>query len=182
VITPGQRDSDRLVEVPDPAPEAGEVLVQVLAVGVDGTDDELTSGQYGEALEGEDQLVSVKAFEQVEVIQRRLTWQPQRALVTGAGPIGLLAAAVLALRGAGRRRVQPVRVRPGGPDTVVVFAHPVVPRMPAARACASCAGPPSPAHRPQPQLGQEWGTQRARACPGGEAAPAAGHLPPEPDS
>jgi threonine dehydrogenase-like Zn-dependent dehydrogenase len=43
--------------------------------------------------------ISVKALEQVEVIQRRLTWQPTRALVTGAGPIGLLAAAVLALRG-----------------------------------------------------------------------------------
>ncbi len=191
VITPGQKDSDRLVEVPDPTPEAGEALVQVLAVGVDGTDDELTSGQYGEAPEADDHLIigheslgrvvepvgdlqagqlvaaivrrpdpvpclncahdewdyclngqytergikgrhgflaeyytehpkylvrvpdelervgmlaepttiSVKAFEQVEVIQRRLTWQPQRALVTGAGPIGLLAAAVLALRG-----------------------------------------------------------------------------------
>jgi threonine dehydrogenase-like Zn-dependent dehydrogenase len=191
VITPGQKDSDRLVEVPAPTPGAGEALVQVLSVGVDGTDDELTSGQYGEAPQGQDHLIigheslgrimepagdlqagqlvaaivrrpdpvpclncahdewdyclngqytergikgrhgflaeyytehpkylvrvpdelervgmvvepttiSVKAFEQVEVIQRRLTWEPQRALVTGAGPIGLLAAAVLALGG-----------------------------------------------------------------------------------
>ncbi len=191
VITPGQKASNRLVEVPDPTPKSGEALIGVLSVGVDGTDDELVSGQYGQAPEGEDQLIigheslgrvvepagdlpagqlvaaivrrpdpvpclncahdewdyclngqytergiqgrhgflaeyytehprypvrvpdelervgmlvepttiSVKAFEQVEVIQRRLTWQPQRALVTGAGPIGLLAAAVLALRG-----------------------------------------------------------------------------------
>lgn len=191
VITPGEKDSDRLADVADPRPQSGEALVQVLSVGVDGTDDELVSGQYGEAPDGEDHLIigheslgrvvepagdlrvgqlvaaivrrpdpvpcvncandewdyclngqytergikgrhgflaeyytelpkylvpvpdelervgmlvepttiSVKAWEQVEVIQRRLTWQPQRALVTGAGPIGLLAAAVLALRG-----------------------------------------------------------------------------------
>lgn len=191
VITPGTKDSDRVADVADPTPQPGEALVQVLAVGVDGTDDELASGQYGEAPEGEDHLIigheslgrviepagdlqagqlvvaivrrpdpvpclncandewdyclngqytergikgrhgflaeyyteipkylvpvpealervgmlvepttiSVKAWEQVEAIQRRLTWQPQRALVTGAGPIGLLAAAVLRLRG-----------------------------------------------------------------------------------
>jgi hypothetical protein len=88
VITFGQEDSDRLVEVPDPAPEAGEVPVQVLAVGVEGVD-ELASGQYGDAPEGEDQSVSVKAFEnKLKLIQRRLTWQPQRTLVTGAGRPG----------------------------------------------------------------------------------------------
>lgn len=191
VITPGTKGSDRVADVADPTPQPGEALVQVLAVGVDGTDDELASGQYGQAPEGEDHLIigheslgrvvepagdlqagqlvvaivrrpdpvpcvncandewdyclngqytergikgrhgflaeyytevptylvpvpdalervgmlvepttiSVKAWQQVEVIQRRLTWQPQRALVTGAGPIGLLAAAVLRLRG-----------------------------------------------------------------------------------
>ncbi len=191
VITPGQKGSDRLVEVPDPPPTEGHALVQVLSVGVDGTDEELTAGKYGQAPDGEDHLVigheslgrvlepagelrsgqlvaaivrrpdpvpclncahgewdyclngqytergikgrhgflaelyterpeylvsvpdelepvgmlvepttiTVKALEQVEAIQRRLTWQPHRALVTGAGPIGLLAAAVLALRG-----------------------------------------------------------------------------------
>ncbi len=190
VIAPGKRDSDRLVELPDPVRAEGELLVEVLSVGVDGTDDELVAGEYGEAPAGEEQLVigheslgrvsepagglaagqlvaaivrrpdpvpclncahdewdyclngrytergikgrhgflaeyyterpeyvvavpeelasvgmvvepttiGEKALEQVETIQRRLTWRPQRALVTGAGPIGLLAAALLALR------------------------------------------------------------------------------------
>lgn len=190
VIAPRQPGSDRLLEVPDPVPADGELLVQVLSVGVDGTDDELVAGEYGEAPDGEEHLVigheslgrvvepagelragqlvaaivrrpdpvpclncghdewdyclnglytergikgrhgflaeyytehpeyvvpvpdelaavgmlvepttiGEKALEQVEAIQRRLTWQPHRALVTGAGPIGLLAAALLALR------------------------------------------------------------------------------------
>ncbi len=49
VIAPGQPGSDRLLEVPDPVPADGEPLVEVLSVGVDGTDDELVAGQYGEA-------------------------------------------------------------------------------------------------------------------------------------
>jgi NADPH:quinone reductase-like Zn-dependent oxidoreductase len=52
VIAPGKRDSDRLVELPDPVPAEGELLVQVLSVGVDGTDDELVAGEYGEAPAG----------------------------------------------------------------------------------------------------------------------------------
>ncbi len=190
VITPGEQGSDRLVDLPDPVPGDGELLVEVLAVSVDGTDDELVAGEYGEAPPGEEHLVigheslgcvrepvgdlpagqlvaaivrrpdpvpclncahaewdyclngrytergikgrhgllaeyytehpdyvvavpeqlaavgmlvepttiGEKALEQVDTIQQRLTWRPQRALVTGAGPIGLLAAALLALR------------------------------------------------------------------------------------
>ncbi|WP_219418491.1 glucose 1-dehydrogenase [Pseudonocardia nigra] len=191
MITPGRPGSDRLAEVPDPSPGVGEVLVEVLAVGVDGTDDELVSGAYGQPPAGEQQLIigheslgrvrepagglragqlvaaivrrpdpvpclncahdewdyclngrytergikgrhgflaeyyterpeyllavpdelagvgmvvepttiGEKALEQIDTIQQRMTWQPSRALVTGAGPIGLLAAALLALRG-----------------------------------------------------------------------------------
>jgi threonine dehydrogenase-like Zn-dependent dehydrogenase len=190
VIRPGEPGSDELVDLPEPRPGDGELLVEVLSVGVDGTDDELVAGAYGEAPAGDEHLVigheslgrvrepagdlragqlvaaivrrpdpvpclncahgewdyclngqytergikgrhgflaeyyterpeylvavpeelaavgmlvepttiGVKALEQVDTIQRRLAWQPQRALVTGAGPIGLLAAALLALR------------------------------------------------------------------------------------
>jgi threonine dehydrogenase-like Zn-dependent dehydrogenase len=43
--------------------------------------------------------VVAKAWEQVERIGRRAQWQPKRALVTGAGPIGLLAALMGVQRG-----------------------------------------------------------------------------------
>jgi threonine dehydrogenase-like Zn-dependent dehydrogenase len=191
VISPNRPGSDRLQELPDPEAAAGEATVEVLAVGVDGTDDQLVSGGYGVAPDGDGFLVigheclgrvvsaagplaqgqlvvpmvrrpdpvpclncargewdyclnglytergikarhgflverftedpaylvpvpehlfevgmlvepttiSAKALEQVDTVQRRLTWQPQRALVTGAGAIGLLAAMLLSLRG-----------------------------------------------------------------------------------
>lgn len=40
-----------------------------------------------------------KGIDQAFLIQRRLEWQPRTALVLGAGPVGLLAAAVLRARG-----------------------------------------------------------------------------------
>ena len=40
-----------------------------------------------------------KALEQIKRIQSRLVWQPKRALVLGAGPIGLLAGMLLGLEG-----------------------------------------------------------------------------------
>jgi threonine dehydrogenase-like Zn-dependent dehydrogenase len=43
--------------------------------------------------------VLAKAWEHVERIGRRAHWAPRRALVTGAGPIGLLAALLAAQRG-----------------------------------------------------------------------------------
>jgi len=43
--------------------------------------------------------VLAKAWEHVERIGRRAHWEPRRALVTGAGPIGLLAALLAAQRG-----------------------------------------------------------------------------------
>jgi threonine dehydrogenase-like Zn-dependent dehydrogenase len=44
--------------------------------------------------------VIVKALEQVIAVGQRAFWEPKTLLVTGAGPIGLLAAAVARLRGA----------------------------------------------------------------------------------
>ena len=43
--------------------------------------------------------VVAKAWEQIERIGQRAFWQPQRVLVTGAGPIGLLAALLSVHRG-----------------------------------------------------------------------------------
>jgi threonine dehydrogenase-like Zn-dependent dehydrogenase len=190
-IQPGTAGSDRLEDLPDPRPSDHEALVDVLAVGVDGTDDELVAGAYGQPPEGEDRLIigheslgrvvqpagdlaegqlvaaivrrpdpvpclncaagewdmclnglytergikgrhgflaeryvedprylvpipdelgrhgvlveptsiAEKALDQVRRIQQRLVWQPRRALVTGAGSLGLLVTALLRLQG-----------------------------------------------------------------------------------
>jgi threonine dehydrogenase-like Zn-dependent dehydrogenase len=42
--------------------------------------------------------IAAKAIEQIWRIQQRMAWAPRRAVVTGAGPVGLLAAAALRLR------------------------------------------------------------------------------------
>lgn len=181
--TPG---SAELVEVPEPNLGEGSILCETLAVGVDGTDAEITQGVYGEPPDGRERLilgheslgrvveappgsgfepgdlvvgfvrrpdpvpcpacaagewdmcrngrytergikgrdgfcserfriepgfavkpdpalgrlavlteptsVVAKAWEHVERIGKRGVWEPSRALVTGAGPLGLLAA------------------------------------------------------------------------------------------
>ena len=43
--------------------------------------------------------VVAKAWEQIEYIGRRALWEPRRVLVTGAGPVGLLAALMAQQRG-----------------------------------------------------------------------------------
>ncbi len=43
--------------------------------------------------------IAEKAVDQIRRIQSRLVWQPERALVLGAGPVGLLAGLVLRLEG-----------------------------------------------------------------------------------
>jgi threonine dehydrogenase-like Zn-dependent dehydrogenase len=43
--------------------------------------------------------VVAKAWEHLEWIGRRAHWQPRRVLVTGAGPVGLLAALMGVQRG-----------------------------------------------------------------------------------
>ena len=47
----------RLLDVPRPEPEPGEVLVRTLRVGVDGTDHEVIAGNHGGSPPGEDYLI-----------------------------------------------------------------------------------------------------------------------------
>ncbi|MFJ4980232.1 glucose 1-dehydrogenase [Streptomyces coeruleorubidus] len=192
-VRPGAKDSLEVRDVPDPAPAAGELLVEGLAVGVCGTDKEIARGEYGWAPPGrkwlvlgheslgrvrqappsggfsagdlvagvvrrpdpepcgacargefdmcrngrytergikeidgygaqawcveadyavklephleragvlmEPTTVVAKAWEQVERVGARSWFEPQRVLVTGAGPIGLLAALLGTQRG-----------------------------------------------------------------------------------
>jgi threonine dehydrogenase-like Zn-dependent dehydrogenase len=192
-VRPGVKDSVEVREVPDPAPAAGDLWVDALAVGVCGTDKEIVRGEYGSAppdgewlILGHESLgrvrqappgsgfsagdlvagvvrrpdpepcgacargefdmcrngrytergikemdgygaegwcveadyavklqphldragvlmeptsVVAKAWEQVERVGARSWFEPQRVLVTGAGPIGLLAALLGIQRG-----------------------------------------------------------------------------------
>ncbi len=56
-ITPGQANSGRLLEVPEPSFADGGLLVQALTMGVCGTDVEIVEGRYGWAPPGADRLV-----------------------------------------------------------------------------------------------------------------------------
>jgi glucose 1-dehydrogenase len=188
-VTPGSAGSAAIREVPDPIAADGEVMVEVVRVGLCGTDADIGRGEYGSAPEGSDLLVighesfgrvargnatlregtpvvasvrrpdgcpncsrgeadmclwgqykergikglhgycavryaerpenlfavpeeiadvavllepltiAEKAWRHVSAAQRRMTfWEPKRALVTGAGPVGMLAAMALRLR------------------------------------------------------------------------------------
>jgi glucose 1-dehydrogenase len=57
VVTPRREGSGRLADVREPSRATGHALVQVLGVGVDGTDRELLRGEYGEAPSGDDYLI-----------------------------------------------------------------------------------------------------------------------------
>lgn len=56
-VTPGTKDSLALVDVAEPGPEEGSVLVEGLAVGLCGTDVEIVAGAYGQAPPGHDRLI-----------------------------------------------------------------------------------------------------------------------------
>ena len=56
-VVPGQQGSARLDDVPEPPESAGSVLAEGLALGVCGTDLEITGGAYGFAPPGSDRLV-----------------------------------------------------------------------------------------------------------------------------
>jgi threonine dehydrogenase-like Zn-dependent dehydrogenase len=46
-VVPGRSDSLRIEDVPEPATDAGAVLVEAVAVGICGTDAEIAAGAYG---------------------------------------------------------------------------------------------------------------------------------------
>ena len=192
-VRPPAPGSAELVKVPEPDPADGAVLCETIAVGVDGTDNEIVEGQYGESPAGKDRLilgheslgrvleapsgsgyapgdlvvgfvrrpdpvpcdncaagewdmcrngmytergikgrdgflserfriepefavkanpmlgrlavlteptsVVAKAWEHAERVGRRARWEPRRALITGAGPLGLLGALLGVQRG-----------------------------------------------------------------------------------
>src|SRR3954463_6444071 len=56
-VVPGKRGSTAVVDLPEPTPSGDELLVEGLAVGVCGTDREITAGHYGWAPEGRRRLV-----------------------------------------------------------------------------------------------------------------------------
>lgn len=56
-VVPEQPNSLELVELPDPEPAGGELLVQGLAKGVCGTDREIIRGDYGRPPPGRERLV-----------------------------------------------------------------------------------------------------------------------------
>jgi glucose 1-dehydrogenase len=192
-VQPGKAGSLAVTDVPEPSAGPGELLVEGLALGICGTDREISRGEYGQAAPGRDLLVLgheslgrvrtapegsgfaagdlvvgvvrrpdpvpcgacahgefdmcrngrytergiagidgygsplwtvepeyavrldaglertgmlmeptsvvAKAWEQVEKVGERAWFDPQRALITGAGPIGLLAALLSVQRG-----------------------------------------------------------------------------------
>ena len=55
-VIPGRLDTAAVEEVPDPAPDEGEVLVEGLLVGVCGTDVEIAEYGYGEPPPGKERL------------------------------------------------------------------------------------------------------------------------------
>jgi threonine dehydrogenase-like Zn-dependent dehydrogenase len=144
-VVPGQQGSVALMDVPEPPPGDGPVLVQAQAIGICGTDLEIINGEYGWAPPGQERLiigheslgqvaeappgsgeryrihpeylvavdpalgilgvllepatVVAKAWDHIEKIGGRSTWAPGKVLITGAGPIGLLAALLSVQRG-----------------------------------------------------------------------------------
>ena len=56
-VIPGARGSARLEELPEPSVERGGLLVEMIAVGICGTDREILAGAYGRAPAGRERLV-----------------------------------------------------------------------------------------------------------------------------
>jgi len=56
-VVPGQQGSVALMDVPEPPPGDGPVLVQAQAIGICGTDLEIINGEYGWAPPGQERLI-----------------------------------------------------------------------------------------------------------------------------
>src|SRR6266545_3219365 len=56
-VGPPTPNSGALEKVPEPDPAEGSILCETIAVGVDGTDNEIVQGKYGEAPPGRDRLI-----------------------------------------------------------------------------------------------------------------------------
>src|SRR4051812_13404342 len=56
-VEPGKKDTARVDDVQEPDEAEGPVLVETIAIGVCGTDLEITSGHYGWAPPGRDRLI-----------------------------------------------------------------------------------------------------------------------------
>lgn len=67
-ITPGKKDSLRIIDCPVPEPGEGQVLVRVLEAGICGTDIELYEGSIGLAPAGSDFLIT--GHENFGVVER----------------------------------------------------------------------------------------------------------------
>ena len=57
-IYPGKKNSMHIEEIEKPKPSDDQVLIKVLRVGVDGTDKELITAEYGDAPKGFDYLIT----------------------------------------------------------------------------------------------------------------------------
>src|SRR4051812_46056548 len=56
-VKPGAANSADLADLPEPSTEQGSVLVQMLALGICGTDVEILRGEYGWSPPGQERLV-----------------------------------------------------------------------------------------------------------------------------
>ena len=84
-VTPGTKDSLALREIPEPEPDQGSVLVEALAVGLCGTDAEITAGHYGQPPPGNKELVLGH-----ENLGRVLEAPPESGLAPGDLVVGIV--------------------------------------------------------------------------------------------
>jgi len=57
IVIPGKKDSGQLIEIAMPVSSGSQAFVQLLEVGIDGTDIEINRGEYGEAPPEDDFIV-----------------------------------------------------------------------------------------------------------------------------